>query len=173
MLRLGTIKEVEDKKAKVEIGTITTEWLPWLVRRAGSNSKTTWTPEVGEQVIVFSPDGELGQGIIGGSIFQSETAGFEDDGSDDEVDRTKVGDALFELSHDSVTLKAKSGGAVNLGNNPTEFAAIASKVEQNDTTIRTTYDSHLHPTPFGPTGVPAVLFGAPAASVAATEVKVK
>ncbi len=64
LIRLGTIAEVKGAKARVRLGpTLTTEWLKWATRRAGSTR--TWSaPTVGEQVIVFSPGGDLTRGII-------------------------------------------------------------------------------------------------------------
>ncbi|QKY07996.1 phage baseplate assembly protein V [Janthinobacterium lividum] len=64
LIRLGTIAEVKGAKARVRLGpTLTTEWLNWATPRAGSTR--TWSaPTVGEQVIVFSPGGDLTRGII-------------------------------------------------------------------------------------------------------------
>ena len=64
LIRLGTIAEVKGAKARAKLGpTLTTEWLNWATRRAGSTR--TWSaPTVGEQVIVFSPGGDLTRGII-------------------------------------------------------------------------------------------------------------
>ncbi|KAB8063724.1 phage baseplate assembly protein V [Janthinobacterium violaceinigrum] len=64
LIRLGTIAEVKGTKARVRLGpTLTTEWLNWAARRAGSTR--TWSaPTVDEQVIVFSPGGDLTRGTI-------------------------------------------------------------------------------------------------------------
>ena len=64
LIRLGTVAEAKGAKARVRLGpTLTTEWLKWPTRRAGSTR--TWSaPTVGEQVIVFSPGGDLTRGII-------------------------------------------------------------------------------------------------------------
>lgn len=171
LLRIGTIAEVSTstKLARVTIGDITTDWLPWLVKRAGNNVKTWWAPDVGEQVIVFSPGGELGQGVIGGSLFQSETSGFEANGSELENDRIEVGDALFELSNSLVKLRSASGGVVEIGNSPTSFAALATAVETELGKIATAFTS------FSP-GSGGATFATPytsVTSVAAAEVKVK
>ncbi|MDN2671435.1 phage baseplate assembly protein V [Janthinobacterium sp. SUN026] len=64
LIRLGTIAEVKGAKARVRLGpTLTTEWLKWVTPRAG-NTRTWSAPTVGEQVIVFSPGGDLTRGII-------------------------------------------------------------------------------------------------------------
>lgn len=65
LLRLGTVAEVDHGQAlcRVKSGGITTSWLPWIERRAGTTR--TWSaPTVGEQVIVFSPSGEPAAGVV-------------------------------------------------------------------------------------------------------------
>ncbi|KAB8053377.1 phage baseplate assembly protein V [Janthinobacterium rivuli] len=72
LIRLGTIAEVKGAKARVRLGpTLTTEWLKWATRRAGSTR--TWSaPTVGEQVIFFSPGGDLTRGIILPALYSQE-----------------------------------------------------------------------------------------------------
>lgn len=56
-------------KLKIKIGECQTAWLPMLCQRAGSD--VSWWPlEVGEQVVVLSPSGELTQGVVLGAINQ-------------------------------------------------------------------------------------------------------
>lgn len=65
IIRLGTVAEVDHAQAlcRVKSGGITTGWLPWLERRAGTTR--TWSaPTVGEQVVVFSPSGEPAAGVV-------------------------------------------------------------------------------------------------------------
>jgi phage baseplate assembly protein V len=78
LLRIGIVEELDPTGAQaaallgyelsggrviVKIGDIITGWLPWLTRRAG-NDKDWWAPEVGEQVMVLSPMGDLVQGVV-------------------------------------------------------------------------------------------------------------
>jgi phage baseplate assembly protein V len=72
LLRPGTVVAVDCAKArvKVRIGKIATAWLPWITRRAGPDI-TWWAPEVGEQVMVLSPSGNLALGVVLGSIYQN------------------------------------------------------------------------------------------------------
>lgn len=145
MIRIGAVKEVDTDaaRAKVEIGDIVTEWLPWSVKRAGEN-KTWWAPDIGEQVIVFSPGGDLGQGVIGPSIFQDD---FPPNGDDVNVHRTTFKDGSFieydreehalnlTLNNDA-TLKITIGGMTievtkdlaKLGENANNFVALANLV---------------------------------------------
>lgn len=71
LLRVGTIAEADYSAARVRvnIGELTTDWLPWITQRASNN--TTWhAPEVGEQCIVLSPSGEPEQGLVLTGIYQ-------------------------------------------------------------------------------------------------------
>lgn len=65
LIRVGTIHAVDlaAVRVRVKTGSLITQWLPWLERRAGAT--TTWDPPtLGEQCIVFSPSGELAGGIV-------------------------------------------------------------------------------------------------------------
>jgi phage baseplate assembly protein V len=65
LLRLGTIADIDHDQARVRVATggLTTDWLPWHTGRAGATRQ--WSPPtVGEQVMVLSPSGEMGAGIV-------------------------------------------------------------------------------------------------------------
>lgn len=65
LIRLGVIAEVQmvPPRVKVKTGELTTAWLPWLALRAGSDRD--WDPPtVNEQVILFSPSGQLANGVV-------------------------------------------------------------------------------------------------------------
>ncbi|AVJ23969.1 MULTISPECIES: phage baseplate assembly protein V [Pseudomonas] len=65
LIRFGVIAAVqmEPPRVQVKTGTLTTAWLPWLALRAGSDRE--WDPPtVDEQVILFSPSGQLANGIV-------------------------------------------------------------------------------------------------------------
>ncbi|WP_432786957.1 hypothetical protein AAEX37_01018 [Oligella sp. MSHR50489EDL] len=71
LVRTGTISAVDYSAAaprvRVKTGDLETNWLPWMEYRAGTTK--TWNPlTVGEQVIVFSPNGDLDEGIVLGAI---------------------------------------------------------------------------------------------------------
>ena len=66
LIRLGKIAEIDDAQVKVQIGRVTTGWLP-IISTAGET--TSWTPIAkGEQVVVFSPYGESAQAFVLRSI---------------------------------------------------------------------------------------------------------
>ena len=71
LIRLGTIKEIDYAKAKarVQIGNLLTDWLPWVTQCAGQT--VNWCPlEKAEQVIVLATTGDLCQGVILGSLYR-------------------------------------------------------------------------------------------------------
>jgi len=54
MMRYGTVKEIKNGKARIEIGELLTDFLPFAM----------WVmPEMGEQVLVLSPSGDFNQGV--------------------------------------------------------------------------------------------------------------
>ena len=65
MIRPGIIHEVrhDPYNVRVKIGELVSAWLTPLVNRAGNNQH--WDPmEVGEQVLILSPDGNLSQAWV-------------------------------------------------------------------------------------------------------------
>ena len=72
IIRIGTIFEinVQIAKARVKIGELETDFLPWANANSGSNN--SWNPpEIDEQVIVLSPSGDLSQAVILPSIYKN------------------------------------------------------------------------------------------------------
>ena len=72
IIRIGTIFEinVQTAKARVKIGELETDFLPWINANSGSNN--SWNPpEIDEQVVILSPSGELNQAVILPSLYKS------------------------------------------------------------------------------------------------------
>lgn len=70
LMRIGKVVEVDytSARARVQIGKNTTDFLPWLVP-----STATWFPlKSGEQVVVLSPNGDLGMAVILPALYQTE-----------------------------------------------------------------------------------------------------
>ena len=108
LIRLGTIAEVKGAKARVRLGpTLTTEWLKWATRRAGSTR--TWSvPTVGEQVIVFSPGGDLTRGVILPALYSQE---FDAPESNPNIHTTHYPDgAVVQYDHATHALTATLPG---------------------------------------------------------------
>lgn len=70
LIRYGVIHAVQMKPPRVQVktGKLTTTWLPWIPARAGADQE--WDPPtVDEQVILFSPSGQLANGVVLTGIF--------------------------------------------------------------------------------------------------------
>lgn len=70
LVRYGVIAAVQMKPPRVQVqtGSLTTAWLPWLALRAGADQE--WDPPTeGEQVILFSPSGQLANGVVLTGLF--------------------------------------------------------------------------------------------------------
>ncbi|OHU87841.1 MULTISPECIES: phage baseplate assembly protein V [Pseudoalteromonas] len=126
LISLGTVNEVdyETAKVRVKIGDWLTTWLPWLTNQA-FNDMTWQAPEVGEQVVVLAPCGDLAQGVVLGSLYQNGhnlESVANDVGKEERVDvqRTKYQDGslveynrkthqyLIDVKQDSAVIKLKS-----------------------------------------------------------------
>lgn len=68
LIRFGTVHTVAGKRVQVKIGGLLTRPLPWVSPRAGK-TKSWSPPDIGEQVMVLSPNGDLGAGVAVGGIF--------------------------------------------------------------------------------------------------------
>ena len=64
LIRIGVIEAIDFQKARVRVrcGDLLTDWISWLTRKAGKNADW-FAPEIGEQVLVLSPDGELTEAV--------------------------------------------------------------------------------------------------------------
>lgn len=70
IVRIGTIAEVDvtRARARVQAGDNLTGWRPWASARTGTT--IDWDPPTaGEQVVLFSPAGDLAQAIIFTGIY--------------------------------------------------------------------------------------------------------
>lgn len=66
LIRIGKVSEIDGSNVRVQIGRVTTGWLP-IVSCAGEN--LIWLPvSKGEQVAVFAPFGEFAQAFVLRSI---------------------------------------------------------------------------------------------------------
>jgi phage baseplate assembly protein V len=75
LIQLGVIHSADYPNARVRVtlSGLTSGWLPWLTSRAGGD-RSWWAPEVGEQVVVLSPSGELAQAMVLPALYQDAKA---------------------------------------------------------------------------------------------------
>ncbi|WP_319778445.1 phage baseplate assembly protein V [Maridesulfovibrio sp.] len=152
-LRIGKICEADYGKARlrVELGEVTTGWLPWITTRAG-NDISWWAPELGEQVMVLSPGGDLAQGVVLPAIYQTASPACADrptidrityeDGAIIEYDKAahrlygKIpGSALLECKYD---IEAIAGHDIFANSLEGDIDVVA---DQGQITLRTVSDN--------------------------------
>ncbi|ACS85877.1 phage baseplate assembly protein V [Musicola paradisiaca] len=73
LIRIGVVTDVDTQQARcrVQTGGITTGWLNWLSRRAGS-SREWWAPSTGEQVLLLAIGGELNTAFVLPGIYSNQ-----------------------------------------------------------------------------------------------------
>ncbi|MBP1316622.1 phage baseplate assembly protein V [Herbaspirillum sp. 1130] len=74
LIRTGKIAEINADKVRVRLSpSLLTTWLQWIALRAGD--VIDWCPpSIGEQVIVFSPNGDLTQGKVLAGLFSADSS---------------------------------------------------------------------------------------------------
>lgn len=75
LIRFGTIVQVQmtPPRVRVKTGELLTGWLPWVATRAGEDQD--WNPPTeNEQVVLFSPSGQLANGVALTGLFSAENA---------------------------------------------------------------------------------------------------
>jgi phage baseplate assembly protein V len=115
LIQIGTVIEADypNAKLKVKIGDITTDWLRWMTHRA-SNDTSWWAPEIGEQVIVLAPSGELNQAVILPAIYQNAHPAIDDS---EDISKTVYKDGTFtKYNRDShvLTVDVNKDGKVEV-----------------------------------------------------------
>lgn len=80
MLRLVTVQCIDPAtgRARVTIDGGESALVPWLTTRAGPDV-TWWAPAAGEQVMLFSPDGEPSNGVILAGVYSGRYPAPRDD----------------------------------------------------------------------------------------------
>ena len=160
LIMLGKVIEADYgqviPKLKVNIGELQTAWLPMMTQRAG-NDVSWWPLEVGEQVVVLSPSGDLTQGVVLGAINQKSVPAIGDhnsvhrmiyaDGAVIEYDRETH--LLKAVLPDSATTELVSDGGVTIIGDVTVTGNIKATGEVIDHTRsmqadRDIYNAHTH-----------------------------
>lgn len=113
IFRIGTVYALDAANAlvQVDLGDLVTDWLPWGTGRAGSTRK--WSaPSVGEQVMVFSPSGELAAGIVGPSIFQDAHPAPSNNPNVDNVTFADGSSVNYDAGSNTLTVNVSGAGNV-------------------------------------------------------------
>ena len=133
LVRVGVVESVDlpNARCRVTIGELLTAPLPFLTAKAGPD-KTWHPPEVGEQVIVLSPSGELTAGFVLGGVY---TTSNPPPSSSPDVSKMVFSDgssATYDRALHSLTLDLPTSGSslvVNVNGNATISATGNALVE--------------------------------------------
>ncbi len=125
LIRLGSIKEVNysNAKARVEIGDLVTDWLPWVTGRAGDTKD--WHPvDIGEQVVVLAPSGDLSQGVILPALYKENAPS---NSGDKHTTVYKDGSTVsFDRSNGTITADFKGDANIKVAGKVNIEASIAT-----------------------------------------------
>lgn len=111
MVRFGVVEEIDfaQRRVKVRSGELLTAWLPWSAGRSGAGKRRWDAPEVGEQVVMLAPAGDLTQAAVLPGFYQD---AYDAPSSNPDQDRTEYGDGtVLQYDRGTSTLLADLGGA--------------------------------------------------------------
>ena len=120
MVRIGTIMSVDlaARRVRIKSGEIETAWLRWPAGRASAGKRRWDAPEVGEQVVMIAPTGDMRQAVVLPGMYQD---AYDAPTSDANKDHATYGDGtVIEYDRGSHTL------LVDLG--PTKITADRTKL---------------------------------------------
>jgi len=126
IIRIGTIFEIdfEEAKARVKIGDLETDFLPWVNSNSASNN--SWNPpEIDEQVVVLSPSGELNQAVILPSLYKSNAS----DNSSNTQSVTYKDGSKITFDHDAGNFTLDLQGNLNLDIKGSAIIKVAGNAE--------------------------------------------
>lgn len=149
VVRVGVVASVDlpNARCRVTIGDLLTAPLPFITCKAGED-RTWHPPEVGEQVIVLAPSGELSAGFVLGGVYTTaypapstspEVAKMLfKDGSSATYDRAlhsltldlpTSGSSLSVTVNGNVTISATGNALVEADGNATVSAGSVARIE--------------------------------------------
>lgn len=149
LVRVGTVASVDlpNARCRVTIGDLLTAPLPFLTAKAGPD-KTWHPPEVGEQVIVLSPSGELTAGFVLGGVYTTtnpppsaspdvskmvfsdgSTATYDRALHSLTIDLPHSGSALSVTVNGNATISATGNALVEADGNATVSAGSVARIE--------------------------------------------
>ncbi len=138
LARIGTIAEADYGKALVRVRSdgFTTEWLPWITRRAGGDIDW-WAPEVGEQVLVIAPSGLMEDAFVLPALY-SNSKPEPEQSPDKHTVRYQNGDAVtHDRSNGSWLVQCAGDITVQAGGSVTIIAAGPVLVQSPSVTLDT------------------------------------
>ena len=138
-VRYGTVLAVDhaNTRCRIKSGEIETTWLPWSTGRASAAKRRWDPPEVGEQVMMLAPTGDLRQAVVLTGVFQESAAAPN---ASPDKDTTVYGDGtVIEYDRASHTLLADLGTTkITADRTKLVLESNGSKIELDAAGIRLT-----------------------------------
>lgn len=135
MIRVGTVAEVDASDptqpvCTVQMGGLTTDWLPWFAPRAGGDAEF-WAPDIGEQAVVLSPFGDQTQGFVLFGIAQTAFP-MPETNTDKHVIKYKDGAVVsYDRAAHSYLVNVPAGGNITLQVGSTSLVLTDGKAVLN------------------------------------------
>jgi phage baseplate assembly protein V len=177
MLRPGEVSQVDYAKARIRVkhGDLESNWIPWATGRAGKNK--FWSPpEIGEQVLLLSPGGDMSRAIALPGIYSDSNPANGDNGNlfrmtfenGTVIEYDREGNALKAVLKSGGTAVIEATGGITLkgdvtieGNvdiskalNVQEDIQAMGEVTSFNAGAPINETTHIHPHPLGPTSSP-------------------
>lgn len=113
MIRFGIITDSDPATArvKVSVGGLSSDWMPWQARRAGS-TKTWSEPSNGEQVLVLSPFGDLAQAVALPAFYQDSEPAPASSQAIDKVAFADGSSVTYDADNNTLTVDVGTGNVI-------------------------------------------------------------
>jgi len=144
LIRKGKVEErqLAPPRVRVRMGELLTAWLPWFGNRAGADRD--WSPpSVGEQVVVFSPDGDPAQGIVLPGLYTTEFAAPDDSGDTRGMELSDGARFFYNAETHELLIDMPAGGTVKVVGDTEASGEVADGLGKLSR-LRTNYNGHKH-----------------------------
>lgn len=121
LVRIGTVEEADYGRARLRVrsGELLTDWLPWMEHSA-SQDRSWHAPEIGEQVMLLAPSGDLAAAVVLRGLNQS---AHPANGDTPDLHRLTYGNGDF-IEHD----RASGDMTIQVSGN---FRVTAARIDLN------------------------------------------
>ena len=113
LLRLGLVVAVDPDLAllKTKVGELETGWVPWLTSRTAA--ERTWRiPEMGEQILILSPAGEMEHAVVLPAFYQEHFPTPNTNPQQTSIHFADGAIVTYDKASHAKTLNLPSGGTV-------------------------------------------------------------
>lgn len=143
MIRIGVVTAVDLVNALVTVdaGGMDSDWLPWIAARAGSTSE--WSPPtVGEQCVLLSPYGDMGQGVVMLGLYQTSQPAPSQNANQNVKQYPDGSTIIYDAATNTLTVNVAAAGNVIVNCvNSTVNASTQATINSPTTTL--TGNAHI------------------------------